>query len=202
VKKFSIFSSAAVAALGLLLCLVESGTSYAATYSTSTAPGGVLTLSAIGDEIGSPYDQVILSDFSSTLTTTGDYKINTLQFVVGPNCYSCNLTPNGTISEQLTIDGVTQTLLVPWSWASTGPTDTLYIGAGPSLTFAGWTVSLLGNFALSSGGGPVTVDLMAQFVDPPTRATPLPAALPLFASGLGALGLLGWRRKRKAAALA
>ena len=29
-------------------------------------------------------------------------------------------------------------------------------------------------------------------------ATPLPAALPLFASGLGALGLLGWRRKRKA----
>jgi hypothetical protein len=33
-------------------------------------------------------------------------------------------------------------------------------------------------------------------------ATPLPAALPLFASGLGALGLLGWRRKRKAQAAA
>jgi hypothetical protein len=33
--------------------------------------------------------------------------------------------------------------------------------------------------------------------------TPLPAALPLFATGLGAMGLLGWRRKRKnAAALA
>jgi hypothetical protein len=32
--------------------------------------------------------------------------------------------------------------------------------------------------------------------------TPLPAALPLFTSGLGALGLLGWRRKRKAQALA
>jgi hypothetical protein len=27
---------------------------------------------------------------------------------------------------------------------------------------------------------------------------PLPGTLPLFASGLGALGLLGWRRKRKA----
>ncbi len=31
-------------------------------------------------------------------------------------------------------------------------------------------------------------------------ATPLPAAFPLFATGLGALGLLGWRRKRKAQA--
>ena len=30
--------------------------------------------------------------------------------------------------------------------------------------------------------------------------TPLPATLPLFATGLGALGLLGWRRKRKLAA--
>ena len=29
-------------------------------------------------------------------------------------------------------------------------------------------------------------------------STPLPATLPLFAGGLGALGLLGWRRKRKA----
>ncbi len=33
-------------------------------------------------------------------------------------------------------------------------------------------------------------------------ATPLPAALPLFASGLGALGLFGWRRKRKPQAAA
>jgi len=32
-------------------------------------------------------------------------------------------------------------------------------------------------------------------------AVPLPATLPLFATGLGALGLLGWRRKRKATAL-
>ena len=35
-----------------------------------------------------------------------------------------------------------------------------------------------------------------------TSATPLPAALPLFATGLGALGLLGWRRKRNASATA
>jgi len=33
-------------------------------------------------------------------------------------------------------------------------------------------------------------------------AVPLPATFPLFATGLGALGLLGWRRKRKAQAAA
>jgi hypothetical protein len=31
--------------------------------------------------------------------------------------------------------------------------------------------------------------------------TPIPAALPLFTTGLGALALMGWRRKRKSAAL-
>ena len=31
-------------------------------------------------------------------------------------------------------------------------------------------------------------------------ATPVPAALPLFATGLGVMGLLFWRSKRKAAA--
>jgi hypothetical protein len=32
--------------------------------------------------------------------------------------------------------------------------------------------------------------------------TPLPAAFPLFATGLGAVGLLGWRRKRKSVSTA
>jgi hypothetical protein len=34
---------------------------------------------------------------------------------------------------------------------------------------------------------------------PPSLTTPLPGALPLFATGLGVLGLLGWRRKKAAA---
>jgi hypothetical protein len=38
--------------------------------------------------------------------------------------------------------------------------------------------------------------------DVSVTTTPLPAALPLFATGLGVLGLLGWRGKRKAAAIA
>jgi hypothetical protein len=42
-------------------------------------------------------------------------------------------------------------------------------------------------------------DLLASVAGTATP-TPLPAALPLFATGIGALGLLGWRRKRKARA--
>jgi PEP-CTERM motif len=53
---------------------------------------------------------------------------------------------------------------------------------------------------LSDGNFAQTTDLSVSGTG--INATPLPAALPLFASGLGALGLLGWRRKRKGAALA
>ena len=48
------------------------------------------------------------------------------------------------------------------------------------------------------GEGGVNQDYRFTNVGSFLVATPLPATLPLFASGLGALGLLGWRRKRKA----
>ena len=57
----------------------------------------------------------------------------------------------------------------------------------PDLTFA----TGLGTFNLSSMGD-------TTFSATGT-ATPLPAALPLFAGGLSALALLGWRRGQRAA---
>ena len=52
------------------------------------------------------------------------------------------------------------------------------------------------------GGGSAAPTFNAAFSLDGVSEVPLPAALPLFASGLGALGLLGWRRKRKAIATA
>ena len=46
------------------------------------------------------------------------------------------------------------------------------------------------------------IDPTSLFLNVTTSTTPLPTTLPLLASGLGVLGVLGWRRKRKGAALA
>ncbi len=45
-----------------------------------------------------------------------------------------------------------------------------------------------------TGSGTATITPREEV---PGLETPLPAALPLFGTGLGVLGLLGWRRKRK-----
>ena len=71
-----------------------------------------------------------------------------------------------------------------------GTTDVLVIATNATNFDSNGTVAL--SFSLGGGGG-----------DPfEPVATPLPAALPLFVTGLGGLGLLGWRRKRKAQAVA
>ena len=76
------------------------------------------------------------------------------------------------------------------------------------------TLNLMFNFSLENVPSSLTdfhltADQVSKVLEsnfvydaPAAGNTPLPGALPLFASGLGALGLLGWRRKRKAAALA
>jgi hypothetical protein len=46
-----------------------------------------------------------------------------------------------------------------------------------------------------SPNGPFTLTSLEVTLN--CAETPLPAALPLFYTGLGVMGLLGWRRKRK-----
>ena len=57
-----------------------------------------------------------------------------------------------------------------------------------------------GNFIPAGFGAAMNVVGSGAWVPLDINPVPLPTALPLFATGLGALGLLGWRRKRKKAA--
>jgi hypothetical protein len=72
---------------------------------------------------------------------------------------------------------------------------------GPGGVFIGWDagsakITSLRVTDLSSDGVTIAVDnLRTEIISP----VPIPAALPLFAAGLGAMGFMGWRRKRRAA---
>jgi hypothetical protein len=69
-----------------------------------------------------------------------------------------------------------------------------------TINITGLTSASVVNSATFSFGTTEGAELVTG-VDPPIT-TPLPSALPLFATGIGGLGLLGWRRKRKAKAVA
>ena len=78
--------------------------------------------------------------------------------------------------------------------------DTLTIVGGTTFSILDgntlWQVVVNGMTLGPNPGGTMTGSLMAQVTDPVSQA-PLPAALPLFASGLGGMGLFAWWRKRK-----
>jgi hypothetical protein len=93
--------------------------------------------------------------------------------IVGINASGAVFVPAAYISKSALSDGAIYDLA---TFASLGVTPGTYVWT--------WGTGADQSFTLEIG------------------ATPLPAALPLFATGLGALGLLGWRRKRKATALA
>ena len=100
-------------------------------------------------------------------------------------------TGNGSV-QSVTSSGTASSAAVVAAFTGLGtfPADFHYqsvCGAGIATCGTGWSGSL---------------DITYNFTPSTAAETPLPAALPLFATGLGALGLLGWRRKRKAQAVA
>ena len=64
-------------------------------------------------------------------------------------------------------------------------------------TFTGGSFDLFVNDVALTPGGTIA---LSGFIIEQASLVPVPGALPLFATGLGALGLLTWRKKRKAIA--
>ena len=132
--------------------------------------------------------------FGSTFTVTGvgytsvaDFMTNTSPGTIGCCATSGNEDTFGTMNVESgsqsgkVVDLFTLTATGTNFWASAAAVLT------PTTNFGSW---------YGHGFEAVTA---AQ--DAGLNTTPLPAALPLFATGIGAIGLLGWRRKRKAQAV-
>ncbi len=118
-------------------------------------------------------------------------------------------TTGGTISGPNSLVGGNNILYYPAS--APGYVDSLGIEFSSSGSFFAGNYAFRYNSSLSHetitgciGGGscdPGIVDygIFSATIVPEVEQTPLPAALPLLSSGVGLLGFLGWRRKRKTA---
>ena len=157
------------------------------------------SLTGLGDTINSGYDWLSGTAEQGTLSDPSTILLNTLSFTAGVNA-TVPQTYNNiySISETMTIGAGSSQITIPFSLAINYQ-DTLTIAATTFSILDGstlWQVAVNGLTLGPNGGGTQTALLTARVTDPPSAA-PLPAALPLFASGLGAMGLFGWWRKRK-----
>jgi hypothetical protein len=109
-------------------------------------------------------------------------------------------SPPFVVGEDITFDGSATLGSPPYSflWDFSNGVSAITQDTIQSFAVAGpYTVTL----EVQDSNGSVGTTLPYDFtVSNPS--TPLPTALPLFATGLGAMGLIGWRRKRKAQAVA
>ena len=129
----------------------------------------------------------VIQDVKNNPTLYGFTAATVLQGIVGTGTASACVTQTGA--------GATTTGWGQWCANSTDPSSThAYLRSAD----AEQTSFYSDDQHLSAAGQLIIANYEIALID--SAATPLPATLPLFATGLGALGLLGWRRKRKQAA--
>jgi hypothetical protein len=148
--------------------------------------------------IGSPLtitDFIVASFFNSAFTSSPDSITASFVFT----------TPPGSIADTGTITGTKFTRIADSSvsiiWSD--PIDITFSNNGAILQIdlanTSYTCTGSGNSCTNETfdiGGTFTLINAGESI----AATPLPGALPLFATGIAALGLIGWRRKRTNAA--
>jgi hypothetical protein len=223
--KVGVFASVALAALETLFFAPQvqaSSVLFQSVPSLTADPTGDACSSCGGGE--QVYDTFTLSSNASISAITFDaltIGLNNAQVSI----YTTNGALPGSSLFSQTFTGAQFASVVPGGSVGGGPATTALVTVDPSgLSLSAGTYfisffdpSFLGVALFSAGGSGQAVQIGCGGIcfeggeslgfqiqgNTIVSATPLPAALPLFAGGLGALGAItAWRRKRKAAALA
>ena len=184
-----------VAAACVLALTVGATTTNATTYAMQFSAFNFVDFNGVG---GAPADQVsgnliytadsplgVITSFSSVSLNIAGHNYTTAEvgyMTVSPTRGLIGGVLNGVNQ----INGGTTDFMLSYRSDPMSAVSLYYsVGAGPF-----WSTTEFSTFIVGEREPLFTAPI----------ATPLPAALPLFATGLGALGLLGWRRKRKLAA--
>jgi hypothetical protein len=196
VKRHRILAASTATAFIVSAVMSFASAAHAVTYQTSG-----FALGGLGDTIYSGYDYLTGSAVQGTLGSS--IVLNDLAFTAGINATVPQYYPSKySITETLTIGATQQQINIPFA-LDISYSDTVTISEETFSFVDGntvWQLVVNGMLLGPNAGGTQTAQLTARVSE--VSQTPLPAALPLFASGLGGLGLFAWWRKRKTAATA
>ncbi len=174
----------------------------------STTLGGGFTM--LGADDNTTYSSAIFNNQINTIPggafSGTNYALN-FNSRIGNIISASAITVNSLMAHADARDGVSNTVRFAGLDALGGNVlhtlDVVLSAQWQQVLFAGWTgVSVLTWDPLSPNSTNVGIDDVVYNAagTPGPAPIPLPAALPLLGGGLSLLGLLGWRRKRTAAA--
>ena len=141
--------------------------------------------------VGGGTGQFVVTGATNNGTFTAPGDLNSLQFNIDGHVFTLAQATGG--FGQVVLDGTGNLTSIDYSTATIGLWVVALQWGGIGYTYKDLA---LGHLSVGS----IAAVLHQGDAGQGPASTPLPGALPLFATGLGALGLLGWRRKRKAAA--
>jgi hypothetical protein len=166
-------------------------------------PASVQDIDLIGDSSGSGG---VFGGLSQAFATTPGQQYQ-LTFDYSHNPGTASSSPDGAYAARVTIGNANAptgnyTTCTGFISCTTVSQTGAAIWLAYSEDFTATSSSTLLQLIDTEGGYNAGIYLDDVSVVPLNGTTPIPGALPLFASGAGVLGFIGWRRKKKSAPLA